>query len=225
MRNNYAIRRVVTMDANDAFVYLGFCPDKVRVTKVSDGQQLLWFRPMGNDACLSRVAAGDITVNSDNGIKLVKFVDTPLETSSDPSAVDPMLAHQANGIQITGDVALLADNNLLIVEAWGMDDVYIKATHDGGDNCNTYFQDNSYDFLEMGVSGGQSFILLNITNGNYAYIGEVLRPAGKSKHCRLTLVDSAGNAMAAADCDNNDVAHIFPVSHAWYPLSDIGMMS
>jgi hypothetical protein len=180
----------------------------------------------GNDASFERVVAGDITVNTDKGIKLVQFTDTPLNTSSDPSAIDPAEYYKANGIQITSDVAFLADNNIVFVEAWKMQNTFLKCTHDGTTSSNTYFEDASFDFLECGVSGNGQWLIYNLTNGNYAYIKEVRKPADSNKHCRLyTATDAAGTATTAADFDTNDVCYVFPVSCAWYPLSDIGLMT
>jgi len=222
---DYYSNYVFTMDTNDVFVHLGFCPEKVKITKLSDGQDNLWCRLMGNDASLSRVAAGDRTANTDKGIKLVQFPDGPLAITADPSAVDPAEFYKANGIQITADVGFLADDNVVLVEAWRIQTPILKITHDGGDNCNAYCQDASFDFLECGVSGNQAFIAYNLTNGNYAYVGEVQKPSGQGKHCRLTLTDAAGNAMASADVDDNDVLYIVPVGAVQYPLSDLGIMS
>lgn len=223
--HDYFCQYVATMDANDLFVKIGFCPEVVKITKLSDGQDNVWCRLMGNDASLARVAAGDRTAVTDKGIKLVEFTDDPINLSSDPSAVDPTEFYKANGIQITADVAFLADDNIVLVEAWRMQKIFLKAVHDGGDNKNTYFQDASFDFKDAGVSGGQSWLIYNLSNGNYAYVGEVLKPEGQSKYCRLTTTDASGNATTAADFDDNDICYVFPVGAAWYPMSDIGLMT
>ena len=101
----------------------------------------------------------------------------------------------------------------------------MKGVHDGATNSNTYFQDNSVDFKDNGVCGGQQWLIYNRTNTNYAYVGEVQKPAGKSKYCRLTLTDAAGNATTAADIDTSDVVIVMPKQYAQYPMSDYGLMT
>ncbi len=217
---------VATMDTNDLFIFLGFCPDVVKLTKLSDGQDNYWYRIAGNDSSISRVAAGDRTVNTDKGIKLVKFeVNSVFDQTSDPTVVTPNEYVDANGIQLTSDIAFLADDNLVFVEAWRMNHVFLKATHDGGDAVHTYMQDSSEDFKKAGVSGNQTWLIYNQTNGDYAYVGEVLKPSGQTKFCRLTVTDADGNALAAADFDDDDVCYVFPKAAAWYPLSDITIMT
>lgn len=213
------------MDTNDCFIKIGWCPEVVRITKLSDGQDNLWTRLMGNDASLSRVAAGDRTANTDKGIKLVLFTDDPLDASEDPSAVDPSEWWKANGIQITSDVAFLADDNIVLVEAWRMQSTWMKITHDGGDNCNTYCQDGSFDFRDAGVNPGD--IVYNLTNGNYAFVKSLVKPSGLSKYCRIMLAEDVRGetATASADVDDADVLYVIPRSRAWYPMSDIGLMT
>ena len=97
--------------------------------------------------------------------------------------------------------------------------------YDAGDTVNTYWQDSSLDFRDMGVSGEEKFILYNQTNGNYCFIGEVQKPSGQSKFCRVTLVDSNGDALTAADIDDDDVGVILKYDECGYPLSDIGAMT
>lgn len=217
---------VPCMDANDLFVKLGFCPLFVRVTNLADGTEEFWSMTMGNDAGISRVAAGDRTANTDKGIKLVKFEEArAIDEDSDPTAVEPGNWYEADGIQITSDAVLLGDDNLLLIEAKRMDlhSLIVRAVHDGGDATNTYIQDGSVDFREAGVSSG--WIVYNQTNGNYAYVGAVQRPSGNNKYCRCTLVDSNGDALTAADIDDDDVLFLFSKDNAGYPLSDIGAMT
>jgi len=222
---NYFSTYAISMDTNDLFVLIGWCPEKVRLT-TADGQQVLWYRLLGNDASFERVAAGDITASTGAGIKLVKFTDTALNTSSDPSTVDPANYIDANGIQITSDVAFLANDAIVFVEAWRMCKPFLRAVHDGTTSSNTYFEDASFDFHELGVCGNGKWLIYNQTNANYAYIKEVTKPLGKTKYCRLyTATDAAGTATTAADFDTSDVCIIFPVDAAWYPLSDVGLMT
>lgn len=221
----HMIKYIASMNTNDAFIFLGFCPEVVRTISLGDGQETLWCRLMGTDGGLERVAAGDRTLRTDKGIKLVQFTETPLKTTSDPTEIDPSNWHDANGIQITADALQLADDDIVLVEAWGMDDLWIKGVHDGGAS-GTFAQDSSFDFQELGVSGGQLCILYNQNNGDYAYVKDVVKPAGQSKKCRLTLAeDVSGTATTAAALADADVFYVFPVSAAWYPMSDIGLMS
>jgi len=222
----YANGYLVVMDTNDSFVRTGFCPEKVRITYLADGQDNLWVRMLGNDASLSRVAAGDRTANTDKGIKLVQFTDEPLNISADPSAVDPGEFYKANGFQITSDVAFLADDTIIFWEAWGMDDVWVKCTHDDTTSSNTFAGDASYCFKEIGVTPG-NWIVYNQTNGNYAYVKSIAKKtANATKYSRIyTATDREGTATTAADFDTSDVFFVFPVSSAWWPLSDIGLMT
>lgn len=222
--DTYFCTAVPTMDANDCFVRIGWCPEVVRVTKISDGQDNMWCRLMGNDASLSRVAAGDRTANTDRGIKLVQFDKETANQSSDPTTINPEEWYKANGVQLTADIAFLADDNIVLVEAWrSLGPRVIKAVHDGGDATNTYIQDASIDFSLAGVSEG--FVVYNLTNGNYAFVGDVQKPQGQKKYCRLTLVDAAGNATTAADIDDDDVLYVYPPKHFPYPYTDIGIMT
>jgi len=216
---------VIGMDTNDIFVRLGFCPEVVRITQLDQGEVVTWCRMLGNDAGI-HVDSGTDTVNSDKGIKLVQFDEGKIadDATSDPSAVTQDEWYKANGIQITSDVAMLEDDHLYLLEAWGMDMPVIQITHDGGDATNTYVEDSSVDLRHAGVSSG--WVVYNQTNGNYAYVGEVKRPAGESKYCRATLVTSrGGNATTAADIDDDDVIYLFPEGYLTYPKSDIGAMS
>jgi hypothetical protein len=222
---NYHSQLAIGAGANDLFIRLGFCPDIVRVTEFGTGLGATWFRGQGNDASITRVAAGDRTVNTDKGVKLVCFDDVPLSQSSDPVEVEAGEWYKANGIQLTSDIGVLTDGALLLVESWRLSLPFVRTVHDGGDNKNTYFQDSSIDFKDAGISGGQQFILINQSNDNYAYVKSVERPAGQGKHCRLNLSDAAGNATAAADIDDNDIAYVLPKDSVQYPMSDIGIMT
>lgn len=215
---------VPAMDTNDLFIKMGFCPDYVRVVSFDAGLELFWSRHQGNDNCVARVAAGDRTVTSGSGIKLVKFpVMKSNDMTTDPTEVEAGQWNEADGIQITADAALLADDKMLLVEAFGIDVPVIRAVMDGTTNNNTYFEDSSLDFRDAGVSTG--WIIYNQSNGNYCYVGEVQRPADKAKYCRLTSVTAAGAATTAADFDTNDVCFIYPPNALGYPLSDIGAMT
>ncbi len=217
---------VATMDTKDLYLRIGFCPEMVRITKLSDGQDNLWCRMLGNDGALVRVVAGDRTVSTTAGIKLVQFTDDAIDLSAAPDVIDPGNWIDANGIMITGDVAFLADDNIVLVEAWTMDSVFIKAVHDGTTSVN-YLEDSTFDFEDLGVSGNLTWICYNQTNGNYGYIKSVLQPQGKSNKCRLILSDASGTEYTAAQAAiaTDDVCYILPRKAAWYPMSDIGIIA
>ena len=216
---------VIAQGSNDIFIRLGFCPDVVKFTEWATGLGFEWFRGQGNDVGITRTAAGDRTVQTAQGVKLVYFEDIPHKLTADPTEVEAGDWAHANGIQLTSDVTGLTDHALLMVEAWRIDINFVRSVHDGGDAVHTYWQDSSLDFSENGVSGGQKYILYNLTNNNYAHIGAVQRPSGQEKHCRVTLVDSGGTALTAADIDDDDVCIVLPKDSCQYPLSDYGTMS
>ena len=212
------------MDANDLFIKIGWCPDYVRVVNVATGLEFQWFRHMANDNSITRVAAGDRTVTSGNGVKLVKFSEmTNNAITADPTVVEAGQWNEADGIQITDDSLLLGDDNMLFVEAYGIDIPVVRAVHDGATNNNLHLQDASVDFRDAGVSTG--WIIYNQSNGNYCYVGEVQRPPGQAKYCRLTSVLANGSPTTAADFDTNDVCFIYPPNALGYPLADIGAMT
>lgn len=220
----------VTMDTNDLSIRLGFAPDWVKIKSNAAGVGLYWHRSMGNDAGWDRVAAGDVTVNTDKGVKLVQFDDgsgLPSAQTGDPTVISTDEWYKADGIVITSDAAFLADDTVIHVEAGVDDKFFCKLVHDAGDAVHTYAQDSSIDFVAAGVSGGGKCILYNQTNGDYAYIGEVLKPQGKTKYCRLTTYTDAActSATTAADFDDDDVLYVFRADEMGYPLSDIGLMT
>lgn len=229
------IKPIIGSGKNDTFVYLGFCPDVVEVINYTGKIIGLWSRLLGNDAhlCLTPTESDDNgsvpTAEDDEGIKLVQMKGPGIDQSSDPSAVtDPNLA---DGIQLTGDWGDGVGNgisagDLIWIKAYRATQPFVLATHDGGD-ASGYLQDKSVDFLEAGVSGGQMWIAINITNGDYAYVGEVQKPFGESKYNYCTLVDSNGDAIGAtaADVDDDDEFILMPKNEAQYPLSDIGLMA
>jgi len=223
---DYFCGYVATMNGKDLFVKLGFCPERVRITALDDGAENYWVRMLGTDGAIVRATTGDRTITTDKGIKLVKFTEEPINTTSDPAEVDPGNYIDANGIQITADVVFLGDDEIVFVEAWRMTNVMVKATHDGTTSMN-YLEDASYDFKDLGVSGNLTWLCYNLTNGNYAYIKEVIKPSGTNKYSRLTLCNASGTAYttAEADIDTGDVCYIFPLASAWYPMSDVGLMA
>lgn len=234
MGMNHRILPVIAQGSNDIFVRVGFCPDVVKITEWATGLEIFWSRFQGNDTAITIVAAGDKTVQTAQGIVLGSMevdpvdmtADTDFTAFSDSNWLEQGLS--ANAIKLTSDLTGLTDHALLTVEVWGIDAPIIRSTHDGGDTKNTYWQDSSLDFIKLGVVSSPTrptWLLYNMTNNNYAWIGEVQKVSGKANMCRLTLVNAAGEAMAAADIDDDDVALILPRAYAQGPLSDYGLMS
>ena len=234
MRGNYAVFPVIAQGSNDIFLRIGFCPDIVKITEWATGLGMLWYRLQGIDTSITRVAAGDRTVQTAQGIVLGHIEEDTIDMDADGdfTAFSDSnwweSGYDANAIKLTSDLTGLTDHALLMVEAIEMQVPVIRAVHDGGDNCNTYFQDASIDFEKLGVTSSPtapSWLLYNTTNNNYAYVGEVQTVSGKTNKCRVTLVTAAGAAVAAADIDDDDVALLLPVRYAQYPLGDYGIMS
>lgn len=210
---------------------LGFCPVKVKVVGLVEEDMAEWYLPMlaSPDSIETVDSDGIRTLDGTDGIDLVQFNDPSGSlpgTGGAPVDLEPGEWYKANGIKITAGSVPIADSNPYIVEAWPLNVPIVRAVHDGGDNCNTYFQDSSVDFKEAGISGGQQFVVINETNDNYGYVKAVQKPTGQSKYCRCTLAENAGgDAAAAADIDDNDVLIIIPKDWVQYPLSGIGAMT
>lgn len=235
MRNYYTIP-IIAQGSNDIFIQLGFCPDVVRITEWATGLEIIWYRLQGIDTAITVVAAGDKTVQSGQGVVLGSVdkahgeemtADADFTAFSDSNWAEDGMA--CNAVKLTSDLTGLTDHALLQFEAWRMQEPVIRAVHDGGDNCNTYFQDSSIDFKELGVSVDTThaqWLLYNLSNNNYAYVKDVQKPSGQSKYCRLLTAEASdGTATAAADFDDDDVALILPRRIAQYPLSDYGLMT
>ena len=225
---------IVAQGSNDIFIKLGFCPDIVRITEWATGLEMLWYRLQGPDTSITRVAAGDRTVQTAQGLYLGHIAEESYDVDADADFVAFSDVNwvegdkTANAIKLTSDLTGLTDHALCMLEAYEMDVPVIRSIHDGGDTKHTYWQDASIDFEKLGVITSPTkptWVLYNTTNNNYAYIGEVRSVSGKANKCRLTLVNAAGTAMAAADIDDDDVALILPRGEVQYPLSDYGLMS
>jgi hypothetical protein len=224
--DNYTMRFGVGTAAAMYFA-LGFCPAKVRITGTAAGNRVEWFLTVpANDGLETTDSTGARLLDASDGLFLVKFSDPNDPENSTITAVENGKWYEANGIGIDDDALPNANAAPFILEAWGLPFPIIRAVHDGGDNSNTYFQDSSMDFEEAGVSGGQSWLIINVSNDNYAYVKAVQRPAGETKYCRLTTAeDSSGTATAGADFDDNDVCIIIPRQYAQQPLSGLGAMT
>lgn len=223
MGKHYA-RMIPLMDTVAFYVKLGFCPDIIKLTSTYSGIDMFWARCMGNDTSISRVAAGDRTLDTSYGITLVKFPEMESnDITATPTSVEAGQWNDADGILISSDSVPLADDVMFLLEAWTLDVPFVMGVHDGTTNNNTYFEDSSVDFRDAGVSTG--WIIYNKSNGNYAYVGEVQKPAGKKKYCRVTSVLASGSATTAADFDTNDIVFLMPADAMAYPLSAIGAMT
>lgn len=235
-RDSYFCTLAPMTDSADMFIRIGFCPGVVRLTNLYSGKRYIWSWPAhGHNA--GAASSGGIAIDTTggaalgttDGIALITMGDHQENITSDPSSVDATQWIDVDGIKIASSMDLLESDQLLMIEAWRQHFTILKAYHDGTTSNNTYFEDSSYDFKELGVSGNCEWILYNQSNGNYAFIKEVRKPnntTGSKKFSRLYLArDREGTATSAADIDTNDVCFIFPVSQAAYPLSDIGLMT
>jgi len=186
----------------DIAVRLGFCPDHVLVVQIGVGIETLWYRTMPADSELSRVAAGDRTYSTDKGIKPIMIegvlgseVVTELESAD---------YFRCNGFQIEDDSPVNINATALHWYAWGSGPYPIRAVHDGGNTCNTYLEDSSLDFRDLGVTPG--FVIINATNDDRGVVASVEKPTDKSRYCRLNI----GGGVAGADIDDDDVCYVMP---------------
>lgn len=235
MKDYYTIP-IIAQGSNDIFIKLGFCPDVIRITEWATGLGIMWYRLRGLDTAITRVAAGDRTVQTDQGIVLgsmqpahgeVMTADSEFTAFSDSNWSEDGM--DCNAVKLTSDLTGLTDHALLQFEAWRMCEPVIRAIHDGGNNSNTYFQDSSIDFRELGVSAQHDraqWLLYNTSNNNYCYVKDVVKPAGQRKYCRLLSAEATdGTPTASADFDDGDVVLVLPRRIAQYPLSDYGLMT
>ena len=142
------------------------------------------------------------------------------------SGIDPIVFIERSAIP-QASAAANVDGNPFTVHAFRMNIPIVRAVHDGTTSSNTYFEDSSIDFFEAGISGNGKFIIINETNDNYAYVGSITKPAGKTKYCRIYTYEDEDltTATAAADFDTSDLCYIIPRSAVQYPLSGIGLMT
>ncbi len=215
--------------AADMYFRLGYCPDYVRLVGLIEEDVIEWYPLMGSSNGIATVDADGIRTLGTEGITLVKF-DDPVGslpgTGGTPTAVEPAEFYKANGIKIDASCLPIADGNPFAVHVHRMSAPAIYAVHDGGDNEHLHMQDSSLDFAEMGVEGGQSWIMINETNDNYGYVKSVEKPVGQTKFCRLVLAENAaGDATAAADLVDADVCFILPKHRVQSPLSGVGLMT
>lgn len=226
---------IIAQGANDIFLKIGFCPDVVRITEWATGLEMMWYRLQGIDTSITIVAAGDKTVQTGEGVVLGSInaahgeemtADTDFTAFTNSNWAENDLT--ANAVKLTSDLAGLTDHALLQFEAWRMMEPIIRSVHDGGAS-HVFWQDTDIDFRELGVSsqdGRAQWLLYNMSNNNYAYIKEVVKPVGQTKYNKLLLAEAAdGTPTAAAAIADADVALILPRRIAQYPLSDYGLMT
>lgn len=233
----YFVNIAPMTDTADLFMRIGFCPDVVRLTGLTDGKRFVWNR-IAHGASGGAAHSGGISigvtggaalVGASTGIVLCEFTEDVTDLThggSDPAIVDATNYIDANGIKLSSTLDLLKTDHFVMVEAWRMTFPWIKGVHDGTTSSNTYFEDSSYDFRKLGVSGNGLWMIYNQTNGNYAYVKKVVKPAGQTNWCRIeTATDQDGTATTAADFDTSDVCYIFPIEAAPFPMSDVGAMT
>ena len=225
--NNPVIIPVIATGANKTYVRLGFCPDVVEVVNLTARVTSVWHRLLNNLGSMITLAVGTATLETDEGISLVEFDKPGIDMTAAPAVVtDP---NKANGILIADDWGAgtgLTAADILIVKAYRQTTPMVYGKHDGGAS-KQYLEDSDVDFVELGVCGGQQWIAISVTGQEYSFVGEVQKPFGKTKYCRCTLVDAAGNAIGAAvpDVDDDDVFWLMPAENCQYPLSDLGLAS
>jgi len=209
---------------------LGWCPAKVLIQGSVEEDSVVWTIDMAAGYGVESVDSDttNAALTSATGITLVKFTNSANAfPTAAPSAVEPGRYWEANGIMIGASAAANVDGNPFTVQAFRMTVPIVRAVHDGTTSSNTYFEDSSIDFMEAGVSGNGQFIIINESNDNYAFVGEITKPAGKDKYCRIYTYENAdlSTATAGADFDTADVCYIIPMQHVQYPLSGIGLMT
>jgi len=213
------------------YFYLGFCPARVDIQGSAAEDAVVWTIDMAAGYGVQSVDTdGIMTLTAAVGITLVKFNDEPGSmpgSGGTPSSVEPGRWWEANGIGIGASATANVDTNPFTVTCFRMNVPIIRAVHDGTTNSHLYFEDSSIDFFEAGVSDNGKFILINYTNDNYAYVGKITKPAGKSNHCRIYTYENEGlvTATEAADFVTGDVIYIIPRQWVQYPLSGVGLMT
>ena len=237
---DYYSNIVPMTDGADLFIRIGFCPDVVKLLNLYDGQQVFWNR-CEHGHYQGAAASGGIWVTvggtralvaATGNIALCEFTGGQADVAwgqidypSDPAVIDGTNWIDANGIKITKQTILLASDQLLQIEAWRMNHIWLKLYHEGGASQVTA-RDDSYDFKELGVSGNGRWLLYNQSNGDYAYVKQVRKGNGKSKWSLIDLAtDAEGTPTSAAALATNDVCYVFPINAAPYPMSDIVKMT
>ena len=214
------------------FFYTGFVPGFVEVRSMAAEEDVAYWCPLLPEEDSIEINADDgvYTIDTSDGIRLVKFNDEPGSvpgSGGTPSDVENGRWYEANGIEITASSVGIVDGIPFCVIIHRMTVPIIRAVHDGTTNSHLYFEDSSLDFFEAGVSDNGKFIIINETNDNYAYVGKITKPAGKTRHCRIYTYEDENlvTATAAADFVTADVCYILPRQWVQHPLSGIGLMT
>lgn len=212
--------------------YTGFAPGYVRVIGMAEEDVNEWCPLLPSEDSIETIdSTGIRTLDASDGIRLIKFTaDEPGAvpgSGGTPSDVENGRFWEANGIEITASCEAIQDGSPYCVIVHRMSVPIIRAVHDGTTNSHTYFEDSSIDFYEAGVSDNGKFIIINESNDNYAYVGTITKPSGKSNHCRIYTFENEtlATATAAADFVTADVCYILPRQFAQSPLSGIGLMT
>ena len=217
--------------AASTYFYTGFAPGYVKVMGFAEEDINEWCPLIPEEDSIETIdSTGIRTVDTSDGIRLVKFNDEPGSvpgSGGTPSDVENGRWWEANGIEITASCAAIQDGAPYMVMVFRMTVPIVRAVHDGTTNSNTYFEDSSIDFFEAGVSSNGKFIIINESNDNYAYVGAITKPSGKSRYCRIYTYEDENltTATAAADFDTSDVCYILPREWVQHPLSGIGAMT
>ena len=218
--------------AETTYFYTGFCPALVEVRSMTTEEDVTFWTPMILEESGIEINADDGAYNlGTNGIRLVKFDDEPGTvpgSGGTPTNLENGEWYKANGIKIHASCPAIVNAYPYCVIVHRMTVPIVRAVHDGGDAVHTYFEDSSMDFKEAGISSNGRFILINVTvNDDYAYVGKITKPAGKSKYCRIYTYEDEGlaTATAAADFDDDDIVYIIPRRFVQHPLSGIGLMT
>ena len=187
--------------AADIPLRIGFCPDHVLVVKIGVGIEDLWYRTMAAGSEIGRTASGTRTYTSTAGITPISVIG---EVGSEVvTAKESGDYFNINGFQVDAGAAVNGDTIPLEWYAWGSGIFPIRTVHDGGDTCNTYWQDASLDFRDLGVTKGM--VLINIDNDDRVVIESIEKPYGEDKYCRLNFA-----VALTADIDDDDVGIIVP---------------
>ncbi|MBW2036423.1 MAG: hypothetical protein JRI41_02925 [Deltaproteobacteria bacterium] len=216
-------QKLLLAQGTGAAVYLrlGWCPAKVILQGSVEEDSSVWTIDLTAAYGIESIDSTGVTeLTTDTGITLVQFEgDADTIPTSAPTSLEPAEYYKANGIAVAASAACNVDGNPFTVHAFRLNVPIVKGIHDGTTSSNTYFEDSSVDFIEAGVSGNGKFIIINETNDNMAYVGEITKPAGKDKYCRIYTYEdeSLTTATAAADFDTSDVVFIIPRMYAQYP--------
>lgn len=217
--------------AASTYFFTGFAPGYVRVMGVTEVDVNEWCPLLPEEDSVQTLdSTGVRTIDTSHGIRLVKFNDEPGSlpgSGGTPSDVENGRWWEANGIEITASCISIQDGSPYCVIVHRMTVPIVRAVHDGTAESGTYFEDSSIDFVEAGVPENGKSILISDTNDDYAFVGAITAPAGKTNRCRIYTYEDEGlvTATAAAAFGTGDICYIIPRQFAQSPLSGIGKMT